>query len=241
MSALLNRFGFWKWYGFWNSFQYSKAVYKINSNTCDDVTRKRWNQYHGNQSHVILAITETGLQCTAHQYFSGTHHDKSPLLFVPGTQTKKKRIESRCYGKMPVWTMYARQDAQEHSQCHGKTDGHSPGHEMYRLPWTVHCRVHNSKPQTGEPILTTWVTSTPSHLHSFRSNLVLISKLHVHLVGRDSSVGIATRYWLDGSGIESRWGWDFPHPSRPTLGPTQPPVQWVPGLFPGGKAVGAWG
>ena len=48
--------------------------------------------------------------------------------------------------------------------------------------------------------------------------------------GRDSSVGIATRYGLDGLGIVSRWGRDFPHPSRPALGPTQPPVQWVPGL-----------
>ena len=49
-------------------------------------------------------------------------------------------------------------------------------------------------------------------------------------VGWDSAVGIATRYGLDGPGIESRWGRDFPHPSRPALGPTQPPVQWVPGL-----------
>ena len=48
--------------------------------------------------------------------------------------------------------------------------------------------------------------------------------------GRDSSVGIATRYWLDGPWIESRWEQDFPHPSRPALGSTQPPVQWVPGL-----------
>ena len=58
--------------------------------------------------------------------------------------------------------------------------------------------------------------------------------------GRDSSVYIATRYGLDGPGIKSRWGRDFPYLSRPALGPTQPPLQWVPGLFPGGKAAGAW-
>jgi hypothetical protein len=53
-------------------------------------------------------------------------------------------------------------------------------------------------------------------------------------------VGIATRYGLEGPGIESRWGRDFPHPSRPALGSTQPPVKWVPVLFAGGKAAGAW-
>ena len=58
------------------------------------------------------------------------------------------------------------------------------------------------------------------------------------LRGQDSSVDIATRYGLDGPGIESRLGRDFPHPSRPTLGPTQPPVQWVPGSFPGVKRPG---
>jgi hypothetical protein len=44
-----------------------------------------------------------------------------------------------------------------------------------------------------------------------------------------SSFGIATGFGLDGTGIESRWGRDFPHLSRPALGPNQPPVQWVPG------------
>jgi len=39
-----------------------------------------------------------------------------------------------------------------------------------------------------------------------------------------SSVGIATVSGLDGPGIESRWGRDFPHQSRPALRPTQPPA-----------------
>ena len=44
-------------------------------------------------------------------------------------------------------------------------------------------------------------------------------------VGRNSSVGIVTRYGLDGPGEESRWGQDIPHPSRPALGFTQPRIQ----------------
>ena len=51
--------------------------------------------------------------------------------------------------------------------------------------------------------------------------------------GPGSSVGIATGYGLGGPRIESRWGRDFPHLSRPALGPTQPPVQWVSGLSRG--------
>jgi hypothetical protein len=68
-----------------------------------------------------------------------------------------------------------------------------------------------------------------------------ISELHAgticahdpHETGPGISVSTATDYGLDGPGIESEWGQDFSHMSRPTLGPTQSPVQWVPGLSRG--------
>ena len=57
--------------------------------------------------------------------------------------------------------------------------------------------------------------------------------------GPGSVVSIATGYVLDGPGIESRWGRDFPQLSRPALGPNQPPILWVPGLSRGYRASGA--
>jgi len=44
---------------------------------------------------------------------------------------------------------------------------------------------------------------------------------------RDSVVGIATLYDLDGPGIEFWWELDLSQPSRLAVGPIQPPVQWV--------------
>ena len=62
---------------------------------------------------------------------------------------------------------------------------------------------------------------------------------HVYKMrGPGSVVGIATGYELDSPGIESRWGRDFPHLSRPVLGPTQPPVQWVSGFSRGKERPG---
>ena len=56
--------------------------------------------------------------------------------------------------------------------------------------------------------------------------------------GPGSSVGIAADYGLDGPG-SNPGGDEIFRPSRPALGPTQPPVQWAPGLSGGLNAAGA--
>ena len=83
------------------------------------------------------------------------------------------------------------------------------------------------------------------HYRTFQSAVFAILGPVIYLVvhwlgvGRDSLVGIMTRYGLDGPVIESRWGRDFLHLSRPALGP--PSLQYNGyRVFFRDKAPGAW-
>jgi hypothetical protein len=74
------------------------------------------------------------------------------------------------------------------------------------------------------------------HKHNYNILYVhSITILYVHSMdgGWDSTVGIVTRYRLDGPGIESQWGQDLLHLIRPALGTKQPHIRWVPGLSRG--------
>jgi hypothetical protein len=59
--------------------------------------------------------------------------------------------------------------------------------------------------------------------------------LHTVSLGRDSSVGTATRYGLDGPGIESRWEGRFSAPVQTSPGAHPASYTTGTGYFPGVK------
>jgi hypothetical protein len=81
-------------------------------------------------------------------------------------------------------------------------------------------------------------SSSDSHFGNVSSSSELFQLCRCQIGSRDSVVGTATDYGLDDQGSEFRvlvGSRIFSTSSRPTLGSTQPPSQWVPGgSFPRG-------
>ena len=69
-------------------------------------------------------------------------------------------------------------------------------------------------------------------MFSLSLSLYIYIYIYIYIYGPCNSVDIATDYGLDGPGSNAGVDEIF-RPSRPVLGPTQPPVKWIPGLSQG--------
>ena len=108
------------------------------------------------------------------------------------------------------------------------------------------CTNHDSPPTriclVHERDLPLWKITVYRIRHSLKCTCRNINSIYRRIyiktpiltVGRDSSVGIATRYGLDGPGIESQWGARFSAPvqNRPAAHPA--PYTMGNGSLPGG-------
>jgi hypothetical protein len=103
-----------------------------------------------------------------------------------------------------------------------------PGHE-----------ADHSPPTSAEARNTGICTSTPIRLHGVLNQLSTGKPLPTisSVRSRDSSVGMATGYGLGWGSIPDGQDFLFSTVFRPAVGSTQPPIQWVPVLFPWCKAL----
>ena len=62
----------------------------------------------------------------------------------------------------------------------------------------------------------------------------------VSLINLSAWIFLVRGYGLDSPGMESQWGGEISAAVQTVPGANQLPMQWVLGLFPGGKAAGAW-
>jgi hypothetical protein len=86
----------------------------------------------------------------------------------------------------------------------------------------------------------TWaVTLSDLLTHSRVIYIGLYIYIYIYM-GRDGVVGIATRYGLDGPGIESRWGARFSAPVQTDTRAHPASCTMCTASVPWGKAAGAW-
>ena len=93
------------------------------------------------------------------------------------------------------------------------------------------------------PLLTPtagFLSTVPAHSYHVNYSIRPATQLNMYFLNRDSAVGIATRYELDGPGIESRWWARFSAPVKTCPGAY--PVSCTMGTrsFLGVKRPGAW-
>jgi hypothetical protein len=84
--------------------------------------------------------------------------------------------------------------------------------------------------KTGGTVFRMWGEVGLCHYVGYRICCFIVSP---NTSGSDSVVSIATGNGLDGPGMKSQCGRNFPHLSRPALVPTRPLLQWVPALSRG--------
>jgi len=87
---------------------------------------------------------------------------------------------------------------------------------------TTNCCVEWSRIEILHPVWESVVCENPRFLECDAASLckqfLTFWRHYSHSSGPDSLVSVATGYGLDGPGIESRWGRDFPQLSRSALG-----------------------
>ena len=126
-------------------------------------------------------------------------------------------------------SLHAAQSFLRIQQCLG-----TPKHFHITQTLKTHNHLQNTPPLVS--ITSQIFRALPCYLrHVFISFSI---HTYVYLLGtfrfsHPNPVGIyllptATRYGLDGLGIQSRWGRGFPRTSRPGVGPTQIPTQCIP-------------
>ena len=94
--------------------------------------------------------------------------------------------------------------------------------ESYRLWCVVVCDLETSRMSRPWPALGRSATAKKR-----------TKKMCIWKVGRDSSVGIAIRYVLDVRELNPGGRRDFSLSPRPTPGPNQPAIEWVPDHYRG--------